>query len=157
MEGHYNTRARGQKPRDDYDYYKKKIYPLLYEHYPLDGNIYVDRDESILGIPPIRSFYLGQEYLANLENNPGSSWVKNRIPFVYNLPYLYKRDMVHLRNSIITRYTNSEGNQVKYDSFKYLTESSFPPLPLGNFKAQLIYRTPGNIYQNGYEVKYVND
>ncbi len=141
----------------DDDYYKKKIYPLLYEHYPLDGNIYVDRDESILGIPPIRSFYLGQEYLANLENNPGSSWVKNRIPFVYNLPYLYKRDMVHLRNSIITRYTNSEGNQVKYDSFKYLTESSFPPLPLGNFKAQLIYRTPGNIYQNGYEVKYVND
>ncbi|MBD0776981.1 hypothetical protein HPE56_04170 [Maribacter sp. ANRC-HE7] len=140
----------------DDDYYKKKIYPLLYENYPLDGNIYVDRDESILGVPPIRSFYVGQEYLANLENNPGSSWVKNRIPFVYNLPYQYKSDMVHLRNRIINRYSYSDGNTEQFNTFKYLL-TSFPPLPLGSFKAQLIYRTPGNLYQKGYQIKYKND
>jgi hypothetical protein len=71
----------------DDSYYKKKIYPLLYENYPLDGDIRVNREESILGVPPVRSFYVGNEYLANLDNNPNSSWVKNRIPFVYNLPY----------------------------------------------------------------------
>ncbi|WP_282053710.1 hypothetical protein [Maribacter luteus] len=140
----------------DDDYYKKKIYPLLYDDYPLDGNIRVDRDESILGVPPIRSFYVGQEYLANLENNPGSSWVKNRIPFIYNLPYQYKLDMVHLRNRIINRYSDSGGNTEQFDKFKYLL-TSFPPLPLGTFKAQLIYRTPGNLYQKGYQIKYKND
>ena len=140
----------------DDDYYKKKIYPLLYENYPLDGNIYVDREETVLGVPPIRSFYVGNEYLANLENNPGSSWVKNRIPFVYNLPYQYKVDMVHLRNRIVNRYSSSGGNTEQFDKFNYLL-TSFPPLPLGTFKAQLIYRTPGNLYQKGYEVKYRND
>ena len=65
--------------------------------------------------------------------------------------------MVYLRNKIVNRYTNSGGDQAKYDSYKYLIQSSFPPLSLGNFKAQLIYRTPGNLYQKGYEIKYRND
>ncbi|MBC8766598.1 hypothetical protein H4O18_01205 [Arenibacter sp. BSSL-BM3] len=141
----------------DDSYYKKKIYPLLYENYPLDGNIRVNRDEALLGLPPVRSFYIGNEYLANLENNPNSSWVKNRIPFVYNLPYQYKVDMVYLRDKILNRYYGSDGNISQHERYKYLIESSFPPLPLGSFKAQLIYRTPGDIYQKGYEIKYVND
>ncbi|MCM4150589.1 hypothetical protein DHD05_03210 [Arenibacter sp. N53] len=141
----------------DDSYYKKKIYPLIYENYPLDGDISVNRDEALLGLPPVRSFYIGNEYLANLENNPNSSWVKNRIPFVYNLPYQYKVDMVYLRDKILNRYYGSDGNISQYERYKYLIESPFPPLPLGNFKAQLIYRTPGDIYQKGYEIKYVND
>tara|TARA_R110002050_G_scaffold110892_1_gene223558 strand:- start:56035 stop:61071 length:5037 start_codon:yes stop_codon:yes gene_type:complete len=141
----------------DDNYYKQQIYGLLYEKYPLDGNIRVDREEEILGLPPIRSFYIGNEYLDNIDNNASSTWVKNRIPFVYNLPYQYKIDMIYLRNKIVNRYTNSGGDQAKYDSYKYLIQSSFPPLPLGNFKAQLIYRTPGNLYQKGYEIKYRND
>lgn len=138
-------------------YYKKKIFPLLYQHYPLDGNIRVNRQESIMGLPPVRSFYVGNEYLANLDNNPNSEWVKNRIPFVYNLPYQYKADMVYLRDNILNRYYESDGDISQYEKYKYLTESAFPPLPLGRFKAKLIYRTPGDIYQKGYEIKYVND
>ena len=141
----------------DDSYYKKKIYPLIYENYPLDGDISVNRDEALLGLPPVRSFYIGNEYLANLENNPNSSWVKNRIPFVYNLPYQYKVDMVYLRDKILNRYYGSDDNISQYERYKYLIESPFPPLPLGNFKAHLIYRTPGDIYQKGYEIKYVND
>ncbi|MDO6601338.1 hypothetical protein [Arenibacter palladensis] len=141
----------------DDSYYKKKIYPLIYENYPLDGDISVNRDEALLGLPPVRSFYIGNEYLANLENNPNSSWVKNRIPYVYNLPYQYKVDMVYLRDKILNRYYGSDGNISQYERYKYLIESPFPPLPLGSFKAQLIYRTPGDIYQKGYEIKYVND
>ena len=142
----------------DDQYYKKKIGPLLYhkEVYPLDGNIRVDREEAILGVPPVRSFYVGNEYLANLKNNPNSAWVKNRIPFVYNLPYQYKVDMVYLRNTILNRYSNGVGDEEKFNDFKYLL-TSFPPLPLGSYKSQLIYRTPGSIYQKGYEIKYKND
>ncbi|MEJ1222646.1 hypothetical protein [Sediminicola sp. 1XM1-17] len=138
-------------------YYKNKIYPLIYEKYPLDGDIRVNREEDLLGVPPIRSFYIGQEYLNNLDNNPNSAWVKNRIPFVYNLPYQYKSDMIYLRHRIVNRYSSSGGDQVKYDAYIYLIQSSFPALPLGNFKAQLIYRTPGDLYKKGYEIKYKND
>lgn len=138
-------------------YYKQQIYGLLYEHYPLDENIRVNREEAILGLPPIRSFYIGNEYLANIDNHPNSVWVKNRIPFVYNLPYQYKLDMVHLRNKIAHRYSHTGGDQTAYDHYNYLIESSFPALPLGKFKAQLIYRTPGNLYQKGYRITYSND
>ena len=143
---------------DDF-YYRQKIGPLLYdkEVYPLDGNIRVNREENVLGVPPVRSFYVGNEYLANLENNPNSPWVKNRIPFVYNLPYQYKTDMTYLKNTILNRYDSSGGDAEKYDSFRYLTETSFPPLPLGTYPSQLIYRTPGNIHQKGYEIQYEND
>ncbi len=138
-------------------YYKKKIHPLIYENYPLDGDIRVNRDETILGLPPVRSFYIGNEYLTHLENNPNSTWVKNRIPFVYNLPYQYKMDMVYLRDKVLNKYYKSDGDNFQYERYKYLIESSFPPMPLGKFKAKLIYQTPGDIYQKGYEIKYVND
>ena len=141
----------------DDQYYKRIIYPLLYENYPLDGNIKVDRDEQVLGVPPIKSFYVGTEYLANLEVNPNSQWVKNRIPFVYNLPYLYKTDMLDLRNQILSRYNSTQGDAAIYDKYKTLMESRFPAMPLGNFKAELIYRTPGNLYQKGYQIRYKND
>jgi len=145
----------------DDSYYKNKIGPLLYDEevYPLDaanGAIRVGRDEDILGVPPIRSFYIGNEYLANLENNPNSAWVKNRIPFVYNLPYQYREDMIYLRETVLNRYANNGGDAAQYNSFNYLLQS-FPPLPLGNYKSQLIYRTPGGMYKKGYQIKYKND
>src|SRR5690606_12479932 len=102
----------------DDSYYKRKIYPLLYENYPLDGNIKVNREEILLGVPPIRSFYVGNEYLSNLENNPNSSWVKNRIPFVYNLPYQFKSDMVYLRDKILNTYYGSNGDPTLYERYK---------------------------------------
>ena len=145
----------------DDSYYRNKIGPILYDEdvYPLDpdnGEIRVDRDEAILGVPPVRAFYIGNEYLANLENNPNSSWVKNRVPFVYNLPYHYNSDMVYLRERILNRYNSNGGDTDQYYSFDYLFQN-FPPLPLGTYKSQLIYRTPGNIYEQGYQIKYKND
>lgn len=145
----------------DDSYYKNKIGPLLYDEevYPLDkenGEIRVDREEDILGVPPVRAFYIGNEYLANLENNPNSAWVKNRVPFVYNLPYQYNEDLKHLRETILNRYNSNIGDANQYNGFNYLLQK-FPPLPLGTYKSQLIYRTPGNIYEKGYQIKYKND
>ena len=138
-------------------YYKNQIYPLLYEKYPLDGNIVVDRDEQILGVPPIRSFQIANEYLLNLTDNPNSHWVKNRIPFIYNLPLQYKADFIYLRGQIVNRYSNTDGDSSIYESFQYLTEQLFPAIPLGKYKSQLIYRTPGNLHQQGHDLKYKKD
>lgn len=139
-------------------YYKKVVYPLVYKEYPLDSDIRVNREENVLGVPPVRSFYVGNEFTSNYIKNPESYWVKNRIPFVYNLPFKYKQDMVYLRNKIVNRYVNANDiNGEKYNRYKYLIETPFPALPLGDFKAQMIYRTPGDIYAKGYEIKYAND
>ncbi|NJB38191.1 hypothetical protein [Croceivirga sp. JEA036] len=138
------------------NYFNNVIEPLVYNEYPLNGNIYVDRGEQsaeVLGVPPIRSFYISTNYIANLEENPNSSWVKNRIPFVYNLPMQYKIDFAHFRNTIANRY---EPGSAGYNQYSYLMQV-FPAMPFGTYKAELIYRTPGNRYQKGYTIRYKND
>ncbi|PKA97999.1 hypothetical protein B0O79_1679 [Flavobacteriaceae bacterium MAR_2009_75] len=138
-------------------YYKKTIGPLLYyqDVYPLGGEIYLARDTTLLGVPPVRSFVIGREYIDNINYNPNSFWVKNRIPFIYNLPYQYKRDMVYLRDEAIARYSSTNGDAQRYEDFKYL-ESNFPPLQLGTYNSRLIYRTPGNVYNSAYSIDYKN-
>ncbi|OQD43425.1 hypothetical protein BUL40_06230 [Croceivirga radicis] len=138
------------------NYFNNVIEPLVYNEYPLNGNIYVDRgeqSEEVLGVPPVRSFYISTNYIANLEENPNSSWVKNRIPFVYNLPMQYKIDFAHFRNTIANRY---EPGSAGYNQYSYLMQV-FPAMPFGTYKAELIYRTPGNRYQKGYTIRYKND
>src|SRR5690606_12917887 len=44
-------------------YYKNDIHPLVYEEYPLDGDIRVKRDVDILGMPPRKSFQLSTAYV----------------------------------------------------------------------------------------------
>lgn len=139
-------------------YYKRKVYPLIYENYPLDGTIRVDREEEILGVPPARSFYLSNNYMASYLTNPNSYWVKNRIPFVYNLPYQYNEDFVYLRDKIVNKYSNgNDVNQAMFEKYKYIMNGTFPPLPFDKFGAQLIYRTPGGIHEKGYDIDYRND
>ncbi|QLE00387.1 hypothetical protein HX109_01990 [Galbibacter sp. BG1] len=138
-------------------YYKKKVYPLVYEEYPLDATIRVDRDEKILGLPPVRSFYLSNYYMTKYLENPNSYWVKNRIPFVYNLPYQYNKDFVHLRYEITNKYADGEVGKAFYDKYNYIMNGTFPILPLGKFQAKLYYRTPGGIHLAGYDIDYEND
>ncbi len=142
------------------DYYTDEIHPLIYENYPLDGTIELVRDTTILGVPPVRSFFVSNEYINNLESNPNSHWVKNRIPFVYHLPAQYESDFKYLRGKISDKYSNTGGNQSQYDIYRYIIEGRFPPIPLGRskgYKALLIYRTPGALHTQGYQIKYNNE
>ncbi|MFC4095529.1 hypothetical protein [Euzebyella saccharophila] len=145
------------------DYYKKDILPIMYDRtgsdpiYPIDG-IYVNRDENILGVPPIRSFYIGYEYKRDYENDPNSPWVKNRIPFIYNLPYQYYEDFIHLRGTLRNKYPNPSADPDIYEKYHLLLTKSFPAFRFNkSYQAELIYRTPGNLYSQGYKIKYVND
>lgn len=138
-------------------YYARKIYPLIYKNYPLDGDITVNRNETDLGLPPLRAFYVSNQYMLHHDKNPNSYWVKNRMPFVYNLPSQYKKDMIHLRNELLNKYINSSDYATMYQTYKYLIDTVFPPLPLGRFKAYLKYVTPGNRYNKSYNITYKND
>ena len=139
-------------------YYKNKVYPMIYKNYPLDGSIRVNRDEKELGLPPVKSFYLSNNYMANYQSNSNSYWVKNRIPFVYNLPYQFSEDFIYLRDQIVNKYAaGKEVNQAMFEKYKYIMNGTFPPLPFGKFGAQLIYRTPGGVYSKGYDLDYKND
>ena len=144
-------------------YFKKDILPIMYDEtgedpiYPVDG-IYVNRDADVLGVPPVRSFYLGGEYLRDYENNPDSPWVKNRIPFIYNLSFQYYEDFIYLRQMLRNRYVTRASNPEIYEKYDLLLNKSFPAFKINEeYEAELYYRTPGNFYSKGYKIKYVND
>jgi len=139
------------------NYYKKQIFPLNYENYPLDGNITVNRDENVLGVPPVRGLDVPSWYSFYLRDQPTSPYVTERYPVMYNLPFHYKSDFVHLQYSIVNRYINNTPSEAKYNQYKYLIEGQFPALPLGSFRTYLIYRTPGDVHTNRFEVKFKND
>ena len=139
------------------NYYERQIYPLNYENYPLDGNITVNRDENVLGVPPALGLDVPSWYSFYLREQPTSTYVTERYPLMYNLPYYYKSDFLHFQYTIVNRYINGTPNQAMYEKYKYLIEGQFPALQLGTYKTYLIYRTPGNVHTDKYEIKFAND
>ncbi|MEM9328229.1 MAG: hypothetical protein AAGA85_21355, partial [Bacteroidota bacterium] len=137
-------------------YYRVDIFPLNYQTYPLDG-IRVNRVENVLGVPPVRGIDVPNWYAFYLQNNPTSSYVTERYPIMYNLPYHYKSDFLHLQHTVVNRYLNGTPNQAMYERYKYLIEGVFPAMRLGTYRSYLIYRTPGDVHQNRFEVKFINN
>ncbi|MBF04181.1 MAG: hypothetical protein CMP76_12885 [Flavobacterium sp.] len=124
----------------DDTYYTNAIYPLVYQNYPLDGNISIlTRNVNELGLPAIRAIDIPVYYQTYLEMNPNSSLVNQRLPFRYNLPLTYKGDYLNLRYQVVNRYMNTPINWQKYEQFKYIIDSTFPIMPIGSYKFKLIY------------------
>lgn len=130
-------------------YYTQTIYPLIYQNYPLDGTITItNRSTNVLGLPPVRSINIPGYYQFELQSNPTSQFVNQRMPFRYNMPYAYKNDHVDLRYQIVNRYMSTPVNFAKYQEFKYLIESTFPLIPLGNYKMKVSYKLLGNEFSS---------
>ncbi|XLS30557.1 hypothetical protein ACJD0Z_06960 [Flavobacteriaceae bacterium M23B6Z8] len=139
-------------------YYRNSVYPLNYQNYPLDGNIRVNRDENTLGVPPAKALQVPNWYAFYLQNQPQSEYVNTRYPLMYNLPFYYKADFLHLQYTIVNRYVNSNNiNQEAFNRYRYLIEGVFPAMPLGNYRTFLKYQTPGGIHTDRFEIKFVND
>src|SRR5690606_34817865 len=74
----------------DDSYYKEEIYPLIYKEYPLDGDIYVDRNTKELGIPPKWSFKVTSSYDAYVRANPTSNHLETHFPHRWHQALAYK-------------------------------------------------------------------
>ena len=95
----------------DDSYYKDEIYPLIYKEYPLDKDIYVDRNTEELGMPPKRSFKITTGYDVYVRSNPTSNHLKTQFPHRWHQALAYKRDFVDLQYKIVNRHLNV--NQVQ--------------------------------------------
>jgi hypothetical protein len=130
----------------DDSYYTQNIYPLIYQNYPLDSNIYVSNRNTIsLGMPPIRSIDIPSIYLYNLEINPNEIELKRKLPFRYNLPSVYRSDYGEIKYKIVNRYLSPIVNFQKYEEFKYIIDAVFLPITPGSYKIKFSYYPFENI------------
>jgi hypothetical protein len=137
---------------DEY-FYTSKIYPLLYEDYPVQGELRVtNRDESVFGTPPAKALPLMTTYLNQIENDNFTGLATKRFPYYYNLPQIYKFDFINLQNQVINRYLSNPNNSA-YQRFIHAT---YPFISAGNYKINLRYTMPGGINGTSSTFEYKN-
>ncbi|QKJ63454.1 hypothetical protein [Flavobacterium sp. M31R6] len=126
----------------DDSYYLNEIYPLIYKGYPLENEIKLDRDTSVLGSPPVRAVEVLAWYQDYIINSPSCFMLKEYLPFRYNLPFYYKTDFKDLRYKVANKYINSS-NQTMIQKYDYLINGEFPYIKQGTYKIKLNYILPG--------------
>ncbi len=142
----------------DDNYYKDRVYQLIYENYPIESEFTFNRDVKVLGIPPKKGVDILTWYVPYLRNNPTFSLLSKRIPFRYNLPYHYKRDFMDIQYKVVNKYLN---NPTEYASeiqkYNYLINGVFPAIWSGKYKAKMQYVMPGEkMFGTNAEFKYKN-
>ena len=103
--------------------------PLVYANYPIDGTVTItERNIERFGLLPVRAINLNNSYVQ------------------YDLPIIYQRDFVEIRNKVIPLYINKPNplpGQVHQLMFY-----GFPIVPEGQYKLQFDYILPGKTTPN---------
>lgn len=137
---------------DEY-YYKEKIRPLIYQDYPVMGEIKIkNRDENELGVPPVKALPLMTKYLNQLEAGQYNGLVTKRFPYYYNLPKVYKDDFVDLQHQVVNLYMGTTNNAA-YNRF---VSGRFPFISAGAYRIRLDYVMPGGVKGTSSTFEYKN-
>lgn len=125
---------------DDY-FYKQKIYPLVYQDYPIFGKIHVKRDNvETIGVPPSKALPLRIEYMNRIEQGVFDILTERRFPYYYNLPAVYKEDFVDLQYQIINTQMRTGG--ATYEKF---LKGSYPFISSEKYRMKMQYIMPGDL------------
>ena len=139
-------------------YYTGRIYPLVYQNYPLDNDIELDRDISILGLPPVKSLRLTNAYSVYTANTPNSTYLRQNFPYRWHLAYSYKQDFSELQYKIVNRYLGgSTVSQSVYDQFGYIINGVFPYLEREFYNVKVEYVLPNQTSGNSTNIQYKNE
>ena len=142
--------------RNDF-YYKNEIHPLLYENYPLDNDIILDREVEILGLPPVKSFKISNTYKEYSVNNPNNDYLKQNFPFRWHLAIAYKEDHLDLLYKITNRYLNQNpNNSSAIQKFGYILNSRFPYINVETYEVQFEYLLPQQTIGEKVIINYKN-
>jgi len=123
------------------DYYNNDIYPLVYDGYPLDGNIKVTRDVSVMGLPPVKAVSIYQDP-ADIEITNGvlNKTSYQALRYDYDLPSYMIADFADIQRQVVARYIYQQTVSPRIEK---LLISGFPILKEGTYKVNLKYHLPG--------------
>ncbi|MCL1867694.1 MAG: hypothetical protein FWF72_01920 [Paludibacter sp.] len=134
-------------------YYTNSIKPLLYQTYPLPGNIYINnRNTSVLGVPPAKAITVNNEYLTDIESGVFTGFTTQRFPYVYNVFSIFKSDFNNIQSQILGQNLNNTNNSL----YQQFVTSSFPMILQGNYRVNLQYLRPGNSQGASSEFNFYN-
>ena len=137
------------------DYFTKDINPIIYQKYRPDNKYSITRDPAEFGYEPKRALPILTNYLTSVEHNVDLTWRATRFPYRYNLPDIYHRDYIDIRDRVLNDYARG------------LISSSAPEISIlneeykfmlyGKYNIKLQYWLPGGIKGSSANYKYKND
>lgn len=129
---------------EDNEWYNQKVYPLIYDRYPLLGTATISRDPNILGVPPTKAAFIRQFpediKLTNEMATSGNVGSTVASAFIYNLPYIMDQDLSDIKSKLANSYASgSTGHARIYN----ILNGNLPPIRKGNYKVKIQYVLPG--------------
>ncbi len=139
-------------------YYINDIYPLIYKNYPLDGEFRVDRDENVLGVPPMKSLELTNTYSHYASYLPNSNRLRTIFPYRWNLAHTYHSDFKYLQYKLINKYPEAKEKHPNiYKKYGNILYGIFPYLRKEYYKVKVEYVLPNKQSGNATTIKYKNE
>ena len=131
-------------------YFQEDVNPLLYRNYPIEQEIFIThRNPDDLGLVPTRAMTLMSDYLASITSKqPLPSELAVRLPYVYDLPLVYREDLDDIQYQVVDKYLDTP-LQSKY---LYMINGYYPLIRNGKYKVAYQYMLPGGI--KGTSVTY---
>ena len=130
------------------DWYKKMIYPLMYEGYPFHQEAKIShRDVNVLGVPPTKEIYMWQtQYnysLSETDIERGQiSFSAEKTHFIYSLPKTWAKDYQDIRNKLGNLIVKGYKPSAKAQAI--MSKYPWPQVDAGNYPIKLEYVLPGN-------------
>ncbi|MDR1371004.1 MAG: Ig-like domain-containing protein [Dysgonamonadaceae bacterium] len=128
----------------DDPYYGNDIAPLTYNLLSINGMSIQNRNPDIVGAPPVRGFYVLDNYFT------GNTEASRSFPLVYQLVYYYNNDFNELRNKAANLLLSAPDN-----SLINLIQKQFPFIRDGNYKVRLKYILPGEVQGSTKQINYI--
>lgn len=125
---------------DNEPYYRRQIYPLVYEHYPYGGLVSFERNPEHPETVPDWAVYVSSYYVDER---------KELFPWMYYLPYHYHRDF----ESVLVGVAAGRRN----NAYRDWLNRPFPPMPAGSYPIRFVYRLPDGSSGSECEIMMKNE
>ena len=130
-------------------YYQKSISPMVYDSYPLNGNIYISdwrnpNDNSNMGVPPVKGIFIGQSDHNRMVSDGdvqggNASGFSGYCSIVYFQVYYYYMDYYELKQKC-ANVAFGQGSNQRMDK---LINGQFPSIQPGKYDMEISYVMPG--------------
>lgn len=139
------------QPTDDY--YSNDVYPMLYQNYPIEGNVILRRDTAEFGFYPSRALPIMSLYQVEAEREiPTGPILSTRLPYVYDLPKIYHEDFIDLQAQIVNRFLGT----AQQNQYAYIILGTYPMIRAGKYNVKFQYVLPNGKWGSSAIFSYEN-
>ena len=121
-------------------YFTNDINPLLYAGLPYEDITIAERDTTEFGFVPLRALPISLGYLSLVENgNLTDQQVTQWLPYIYDLPSIYKADFHDMQNQLVNRYLGTP----RQKDFEKIINGYYPFIREGFYEVNYQFVLPG--------------